>query len=135
MYKIEATIRPERLPEVTAALREIGIDAFTVLEVSRHSVAGRPRACYRGVEYETPLVHQSRVEFCVADDQVLHTVECVRRAAHAGKPGDGIILVQALDGAIDINAPLSEPPIVAASRTMPLPHTRAPLSAALPSAY
>lgn len=108
MHLIEAFIRPERLPEVTRALREQHFDTYYVDEVSGSGVGPRRTTYYRGAPCEPSLLHFTRVELCVSDDLLATAVACLRRAARTGQANDGKIFVHAVDAVIDIQE--SEPP-------------------------
>ena len=104
MYKIEAIFRPERLNDVTTALREHGVEDFVFAEVGGHGSEHGPTACYRGVVYEIPFVHQMRVELSAAGDALQAVIDCITAAAFTGRPGDGKIFVMPLDEVIKIGA-------------------------------
>ncbi len=56
MKKIEAIIQPHKLEEVKEALKGIGVDGMTVLEVRGHGRQKGHTEVYRGTEYKVDLL-------------------------------------------------------------------------------
>jgi nitrogen regulatory protein PII len=109
MYKVEATIRPERLEEVTDALLALGFDEFMVLRAYGHGVQPGTIASYRGVAYKMPFVHQLRVELRVSETALNPVVEGIAAAARTGDPGDGKIFITPLPDEMEIDLDRSAP--------------------------
>src|SRR5712675_2582195 len=89
MNKIEAIIQPHKLEEVKEALKSIGIDGMTVIEVRGHGRQKGHKEVYRGQEYQVDLLPKVKFEMVVPDDRVDEVVEAIAAAARTGKIGDG----------------------------------------------
>src|SRR5579883_2900588 len=102
MMKIEAIIQPSRFESVKDALREIGVEGMTVLEVRGHGRQKGHTEVYRGREYTVDLLPKMKLEIVLADDLVEKAVETIATAARTGKIGDGKIFLSRIDDAIRI---------------------------------
>src|SRR4051812_12935353 len=102
MKKIEAIVQPFKLDEVKEALKGIGIDGMTVLEVRGHGRQKGHKEVYRGQEYNVDLLPKAKFELVVTDDRLEEVVEAISRAARTGKIGDGKIFVYDVGEAIRI---------------------------------
>ncbi len=102
MKLIIAIIRPERLPEVKAALFAAGVTGMTLSSVSGH---GGERDLIQHYRADTVLLefHEKvRIEIAVSEPFVDATVEAILDAAHTGEVGDGKIFIQPLQQVIRI---------------------------------
>jgi nitrogen regulatory protein P-II 1 len=100
--KIEATIRPEKLEPVRAALAEIGILGMTVSEVSGR---GRQRGItlqWRVGEYRVEFLPKVKIEMVVLDEDVGQVLNVIVRKARTGERGDGKIFVVPVDNAVRV---------------------------------
>ena len=102
MKKIEAIIQPFKLEEVREAMKGIGIDGMTIIEVRGHGRQKGHKEVYRGQEYEVDLLPKVKVEMVVGDSRVDEVVSTLARAARSGKIGDGKIFILAVEDAIRI---------------------------------
>jgi len=102
MKKIEAVIQPFKLDEVKEALKGIGIDGMTVLEVRGHGRQKGHKEIYRGQEYEVDLLPKVKIEMVVPSDRAEDVVKTLVSAAQTGKIGDGKIFVSDVAEAIRI---------------------------------
>ncbi len=102
MKKIEAVIQPSRLDEVKDALKEIGIEGMTVLEVRGHGRQKGHTEVYRGREYSVDLLPKLKIEMVLADELVEPVIESLLKSARTGKIGDGKIFVLPVEDAIRI---------------------------------
>jgi nitrogen regulatory protein P-II 1 len=100
MKKIEAIIKPFKLDEVKDRLREIGVQGMTVYEVKGFGRTGGKEEVYRGSSYVVDFVPKVRIEIVLKDSMVREVVECITKAAHTGKIGDGKIFVTPVEEAI-----------------------------------
>jgi nitrogen regulatory protein P-II 1 len=99
---ITAIIRPERLPEVKAALFRAGVTGITLTRVSGH---GGEREVIQRYRSETVLLefHEKvRIEMACSEPFVEPTIRAIVSAARTGQVGDGKIFVQPLDRVIRI---------------------------------
>ena len=103
MKKIEAIIQPFKLEEVKEAMKGIGIDGMTIIEVRGHGRQKGHKEVYRGQEYEVDLLPKVKVEMVIADARVDEVVSTLAKAARSGKIGDGKIFILAVEDAIRIH--------------------------------
>lgn len=125
MKLITAIIRPERLPEVKAALFRAGVTGITLTRVSGH---GGEREILQRYRAETVLMefHEKvKVEMACSEPFVEPTIRAILSAARTGEVGDGKIFVQSLDrvvrirtGEVDVEAltPVTADEVQAAAR-------------------
>ena len=102
MKKIEAIIQPHKLEDVKEALKNIGIDGMTVIEVRGHGRQKGHKEVYRGMEYQVDLLPKIKLEMVVADARAEEVLRTVSAAARTGKIGDGKIFVSEIADAIRI---------------------------------
>ena len=102
MKLITAIIRPERLPEVKAALFRAGVTGMTLTRVSGH---GGEREIVQRYRAETVLLefHEKvKIEMACSEPFVEPTIQAILSAARTGGVGDGKIFVQPLEQVIRI---------------------------------
>jgi nitrogen regulatory protein P-II 1 len=102
MKKVEAIIKPFKLDEVKARLREIGVSGMTVAEVKGFGRTGGKTEVYRGSAYVVDFVPKTRIEVVVKDSLVPEVVEAITSASRTGKIGDGKIFVTPIEEAVRI---------------------------------
>jgi nitrogen regulatory protein P-II 1 len=102
MKKIEATIRPEKLEPVRAALAEIGILGMTVTQVSGRGRQGGIVLQWRVGEYRVEFLPKVKIEVVVLDEDVGKALNAIVRKARTGERGDGKIFLLPVDNAIRI---------------------------------
>lgn len=102
MKKIEAIIQPFKLEDVKEALKGIGVDGMTIIEVRGHGRQKGHKEVYRGQEYQVDLLPKIKVEMIVADARLEEVTHTLMMAARSGKIGDGKIFVYAVEEAIRI---------------------------------
>ena len=103
MKKIEAIIKPFKLPPVKDALHEIGLSGMTVLDVKGF---GRQRGQDSGLEkdsaYDDEFHAKIKIEIIVDDSIVDRAMEVIKNAAYSGRIGDGKIFVSSIDRVLRI---------------------------------
>ena len=102
MKKIEAIIKPFRLDDVKDALKEVGVQGMTALEVKGFGRQKGHTEHYRGAEYTVDFVPKVKIEVVVADELAPRTVEAIERAAKTGKIGDGKIFISPVEEVVRI---------------------------------
>jgi nitrogen regulatory protein P-II 1 len=102
MNKIEAIIQPQKLEDVKAALKEIGIEGMTISEVRGHGRQKGHKEVYRGMEYQVDLLPKIKVEMVVPNARTEEIVRALTLSARTGKIGDGKIFVYDVAEAIRI---------------------------------
>jgi nitrogen regulatory protein P-II 1 len=93
MKKIEAVIQPHKLEEVKEALKTIGIDGMTILEVRGHGRQKGHKEVYRGMEYQVDLLPKVKLELVVPEARADEVIHALVSAARTGKIGDGKVFV------------------------------------------
>ena len=94
MKKIEAIIRPEKLPIVKAALEETGYPGMTITEVRGHGVQKGIKQQWRGREFTVEFLPKVKIEVVVsADDDVDRILTLIHDNASTGEIGDGKVFV------------------------------------------
>src|SRR6195952_3258237 len=102
MKKIEAIIQPFKLEEVKEALKAIGIDGMTVMEVRGHGRQKGHKEVYRGQEYQVDLLPKIKLELVVSSARTDEVCKTLAAAARTGAIGDGKIFVVNVAEAIRI---------------------------------
>ena len=102
MKKIEAVIQPFKLDEVKEALKSIGIDGMTILEVRGHGRQKGHKEVYRGQEYAVDLLPKVKLELVIPDSRAEEVIHTLAASARTGKIGDGKIFVYEVAEAIRI---------------------------------
>jgi len=97
MKKIECIIRSDKLKDVTAALKKVGIGGMTVSEVRGFGVQNE--------RSESLLfVHKTKMEIYALDSQVKDIISTVLWNCQAGDMGDGKIAVLPMGDCIRISS-------------------------------
>lgn len=102
MKKIEAIIRPEKLPAVKDALKEIGFQGMTVTRVNGHGNEDAIIEIWRTREFEVDMLPKSKLEIVVSDCDVDTVTTTIVREACTGNVGDGRIFVSDIQQAMRI---------------------------------
>src|SRR4051812_26335218 len=102
MKKIEAIIQPHKLEDVKEALKGIGIDGMTVIEVRGHGRQKGHKEVYRGMEYQVDLLPKVKLEMVVPDTRADEVIRTLAAAARSGKIGDGKIFISDVADAVRI---------------------------------
>ena len=102
MKLITAIVRPERLPEVKAALFRAGVTGITISRVSGHGGEQELQEQYRGRTVVLEFREKVRLEMAVSEPFVEPTIHAIITAARTGQVGDGKIFVQPLGRIIRI---------------------------------
>ncbi len=102
MKLITAIIRPERLPEVKAALFRAGVTGMTLSRVSGHGGEREIIQRYRADTVVMEFHEKVRIDMAVSEPFVEPTLEAILSAARTNQVGDGKIFVQPLDAVIRI---------------------------------
>jgi nitrogen regulatory protein P-II 1 len=91
MKLITAIIKPFKLDDVKAALKEAGIQGMTVSEVQGFGRQAGHTEVYRGAEYTVDFVPKLKLEVLAGDGDVDRIATVITDAARTGKIGDGKI--------------------------------------------
>ncbi len=94
MKKIEAIIRPEKLPVVKAALEETGYPGMTITEVRGHGIQKGVKQQWRGREFIVEFLPKVKLEVVVtSDEDVERILSLIQANAGTGEIGDGKVFV------------------------------------------
>jgi nitrogen regulatory protein P-II 1 len=102
MKLITAIVRPERLPQVKAALFREGVTGITLIRISGHGGEGEVIQRYRAETVVLEFHEKVKLEIAVSAPFVERTIEAILSAARTGEVGDGKIFVQELERVIRI---------------------------------
>jgi nitrogen regulatory protein P-II 1 len=102
MKLITTIVRPERLPEVKAALFRAGVTGITLSRVVGHGGEREILSQYRGTTVAMEFHEKVKIEMAVSEPFVEATVAAILLAARTGEVGDGKIFVQPLERVIRI---------------------------------
>src|SRR6058998_2816621 len=102
MKLITTVVRPERLPQVKAALFRAGVTGVTISRVSGHGGERELHEHYRGANVVLEFREKVRLEMAVSEPFVEPTIDAILTSARTGEVGDGKIFVQPLERVIRI---------------------------------
>ncbi len=102
MKLITTIVRPERLPEVKAALFRAGVTGITLSRVSGHGGEREILEQYRGTTVVMEFRDKVKIEMAVSEPFVQPTIDAILSSARTGGVGDGKIFVQALERVVRI---------------------------------
>jgi nitrogen regulatory protein P-II 1 len=100
--KIEAFIREEKLEDVKAALKAIGIVGMNVFEVRGHGRGGGITLAGRTGSYQVDMLPRMQLNIILSDHNVNKTIQTIQEAACTGNKGDGIIFIYPVEDAVRI---------------------------------
>ncbi|KAL3531554.1 hypothetical protein ACH5RR_010876 [Cinchona calisaya] len=93
-YKVEAILRPWRVPQVSSAMLKMGIRGVTISDVRGFGAQGGLTERQAGSEFsEDKFVAKVKMEIVVSKDQVEAVIEKIIEEARTGEIGDGKIFV------------------------------------------
>src|SRR2546425_187497 len=102
MKLITTVVRPERLPQVKAALFRAGVTGVTISRVSGHGGERGLHEHYRGAHGGLEIRGKGGPEKAGAEPFVEPTINAILSSARTGAVGDGKIFVQPLERVIRI---------------------------------
>ena len=102
MKKIEAIIKPFKLPDVKDALHEIGLSGMTVLDVKGFGRQRGHQDSKLDKGYDDEFLAKIKIEIILDDNKVEEAINSIKNAAYAGKIGDGKIFVSNVEQVLRI---------------------------------
>ncbi|MEX2155487.1 MAG: P-II family nitrogen regulator [Gemmatimonadales bacterium] len=102
MKLITTVIRPEKLPDVKAALFRAGITGITLSRVSGHGGEHEVLSQYRGTTFVMEFHEKVKIEMACSEPFVEPCIQAILSAARTGEVGDGKIFVQPIEQVIRI---------------------------------
>lgn len=106
MKKIEAIIRASKFEAVKEALKGIGINFFTFVEVKGYGKQKGDHVVYRGAVYDVGYIARVLIEIIIDDDDLPKAVSIIKEAASTGEFGDGKIVISSVEELISIRTGL-----------------------------
>jgi nitrogen regulatory protein P-II 1 len=100
--KIEAVVRTSRLDDIVERLRLIGTIGLTVTEAHGMSRSTTTSTVFQGQRLWKLSAPRYELMVVVHDQDVPHVVAAIVRCARTDAPGDGLITVTDVDGAMRI---------------------------------
>lgn len=103
MKEIKAIIQPYMLDNVCDALVQIeGLPGLTVSQVLGFGKTRAVDAKDAVMENGRAFAKKTKIEVVVSDEMAVSVVDAITKAAHTGKPGDGKILILAIEDVVKI---------------------------------
>lgn len=102
MKLISAVIRPEKLPDVKAALFRAGITGVTIYRVSGHGGEKEVLETYRGSSVLLEFHEKVKIEMACSEPFVEPCIKAILTSARTGEVGDGKIFVQPIERVVRI---------------------------------
>jgi nitrogen regulatory protein P-II 1 len=102
MKLVTAIVKPFKLDDVKAALKDLSVEGMTVSEVRGFGRQRGHTEVYRGSEYTVDFVPKVRVEVLTADGDAQRVVDALVEAARTGKIGDGKVWITGVDTVVRI---------------------------------
>ncbi len=102
MKLITTIVRPERLPEVKAALFRAGVTGISLSRVSGHGGEQEIVGQYRATTVVMEFHEKVKIEMAVSEPFVEPTINAILSSARTGEVGDGKIFVQSVERVIRI---------------------------------
>src|SRR5437667_10648258 len=102
MKLISTVVRPDRLPQVKAALFRAGVTGITISRVSGPGGRRGLPEHYRGGTVVLEFREKVRLGMAVSEPFVEPTIKAILSSARTGQVGDGKIFVQPLERVIRI---------------------------------
>ncbi|XP_077240465.1 nitrogen regulatory P-II-like protein [Tasmannia lanceolata] len=102
-YKIEAILRPWRVPHVSSGLLNMGIRGVTVSDVRGFGAQGGSKERQAGSEFsEDMFVAKVKMEIVVSKEQVEAVINKIIEEARTGEIGDGKIFLMPVSDVIRV---------------------------------
>src|SRR5690242_15256602 len=97
MKKVEAIIRPEKLPVVRRALEDLGLGGMTITQVAGHGNQRGITQQWKGNTYIIDLLTKTKVELVIHDNELDKVLSAIQEAAGTGEIGDGKVFVTSIE--------------------------------------
>lgn len=102
MKLITCIIRPERLPEVKAALFRAGVTGITISRVTGHGGERDVVEVYLASSVVLEFREKVKIEMVCSEPFVQATIDAILASARTGEVGDGKIFVQPIETVVRI---------------------------------
>jgi Amt family ammonium transporter len=104
IQKIEAVIRPERLPYVRSELEKIGCPGIMITQIDGHGMEKGFTQQWRGKRYKVDLLPKTKIEILAAKEDIDKFVNVIMLTARTGSYGDGLIYIYDTYGILNIRS-------------------------------
>jgi len=102
MKLIVGIIKPFKVDDVKAAIKDLGVQGLTVSDVQGFGRQRGHTEVYRGAEYTIDFVPKVRIEILVDDGDVDRVVQKLVETARTGKIGDGKVWVTPVESLVRV---------------------------------
>jgi len=104
MREIKAFIRVNVVDRVIQALEAARITNITVIDVRAVWVGHErpPHEVHYSLELAERYMNVARLETLVSDEDAEGVIELIRKSAHTGRPGDGVVYAVPVEGVVHI---------------------------------
>lgn len=103
VYKVEAIIREDKMEEVKEALIDMHVRGITISQVMGCGTQMGYTEKVRGQEVYVSMLPKIKFEILVSTEEWAEkTMECIRKAAWTGNPGDGKIFSYPVENVLRI---------------------------------
>jgi nitrogen regulatory protein PII len=102
MQLVTGIIKPHRLEAVSDALKEIGVNGLTVIEVQGYGRQRGRTETYRGSEYQVNFLPKIMVQVACDDDDANQIADAIASSAKTGTIGDGKVWIADLQRVIRV---------------------------------
>ncbi len=97
MKKVEAIIRPEKLPVVRRALEDLGLGGMTITQVAGHGNQRGITQQWKGNTYTIDLLTKTKIELVIQDTVLEKVLTAIKESAGTGEIGDGKVFITAVE--------------------------------------
>ena len=97
MKKVEAIIRPEKLPVVRKALEDLGLGGMTITQVAGHGNQRGITQQWKGNTYTIDLLTKTKVELVIPDTLLDRVLSAIKESAGTGEIGDGKVFITPIE--------------------------------------
>ncbi|MEE9605788.1 MAG: ammonium transporter [Candidatus Scalindua sp.] len=104
IQKIEAVIRPERLPYVRSELEKQGCPGIMITQIDGHGIEKGFTQQWRGKRYKVDLLPKTKIEILAEKEDIDKFVNAIMLTARTGSYGDGLVFVCDTYGIINIRS-------------------------------
>lgn len=102
MKKIEAIIRPEKLPVLRGILDRQGFSGMTATEVKGRGRQKGITLQWRAGDYRVEFLPKIKLELVVEDESMDRVIDLICEAVQTGEAGDGKIFVYPVEDVVRI---------------------------------
>ncbi len=102
IFKVDVITRPEKLEELKAKMRSIGVTGMTVSDVYGCGLTMGHTEIYRGNVVAVDLLPKLKIEIVIYETPLDTLIDAIREVCGTGHVGDGKIFVSELYTAVKI---------------------------------